>query len=1296
MSMGRVERPLGEGDPRLVEFAADLRRLRAEAGGPAYRELSRLAHYSATTLSDAAGGRRLPSLSVTLAYVTACGGDTATWERRWRELAVELADGAGDPRDDGDAPYVGLPMFQPEDAERFFGRERLAADLVGLVARQRFVVVVGPSGSGKSSLLRAGLVHRARTSDRYGPVLVMTPGPHPLEECAAHMAALTGTVPSAVHTALRADPRCLHRTVLQALADAAPGNDLVVVVDQFEEVFTLCRDAGERAEFIAALQTAAEATNSRTRVVLGLRADFYAHCTHTPGLVEALREARVLVEPMSTEELRSVITQPALDVGCRVETALVSRLIADATGRPGVLPLVSHALLETWRRRRGTTLTLAGYDAAGGISQSVARTAETVHTALSRDEQQWARQVFLRLVAPGEGTEDTRRRIDRAELDLTEPDRAAVLERLAQARLITLDRDTVEVTHEALIQYWPRLHGWLTEDREGMRVHRQLTEAASTWQALQRDPGALYRGSRLTQADQWAARGTVTLSATEREFLLASRAAHAREQAAIRRRTRRSRQLLALLTVLLVVATAATVQAVRAERTATGQRNIAITQKVLSQAAALRDTNPALALQLTLAAYRLVPLPEARDALLNSFTTAYTTRITEHTSALGSLAFTPDGHTLVTATTDGTVRIWDITAPHRPRRLVTFTTAAAIAHVAVSPDGRTLAVARAHWPTELWDITDAGRPRVIATLTDDTGPPGESTGVAFSADGGTLVVGGVTDDRHGTIRFWDVGDRRHPRELATRTGQYGSVHHVAFLPGSHVLATVSTTTTEPASGSELRLWDVADPADPREQATVTGLGDLVQISFSQDGRSMATSQQDRTVTMWDVTDPHHPSRTTTLTGLTGVVNDLGFSPDGRTLVTASSDRTVQIWDVSDVRRPAVLISRAGFTAPVTSVAFSPDGRTLVTGDADHVVRLEDVSSFVPRRSTGQVHSVSFHPDGHTLAVAYSDGTVGLWDVTDPYRPRERASFTVSTTEAPVISAAISPDGSSIATTTADGTLALWSLAEVHRSTSPTPVILEEAAPRNAATAIAFSPDGRVLAAGHPDGTMNLWDTGTPPRHRLSTTRTADGSMTTLVFHPNSRVLAGTSSRRNTTVWDLSDPTAPGGMAAVPAPAGDVVAIAFSPDGRTMATANTDHKLWLWNLSDPSAPRATTALDSTGFVLALAFSPDGHTLAAGMADDTTELWDITDPTGARRPARLTGRVNGNGVGSIVFSPNNHVLAVAGTFHEPDRSIRLWETDPDKVAVRVCELAWPAITRAEWDEYFPGIPYRSPCP
>lgn len=549
--MPRAERPLDDGDSPLLRFAADLRRLRNEAGSPAYRELSRRAHYSATALSDAAGGRRLPSLPVTLAYVAACGGNTTVWERRWRALAAELADPA--PRvDAADTPYVGLAMFQQEDAGRFFGRERLVVELAERVTAQRFVVVVGPSGSGKSSLLRAGLVHHATNNGRRGPIVVMTPGPHPLEECAASLATLVAGTPTAVHRALRADPRGLHRIVLQA---APAGGEVLVVVDQFEETFTLCRDQDERERFLTVLTTAAQAPNSRTRIVLGLRADFYAHCTHHPELVKALRDGQVLVGPMTTEELRAAITRPALHAGCRVENALVSRIVADATGRPGVLPLVSHALLETWRRRRGTTLTLAGYDAAGGITQSIARTAEAIHTAFTEAQQRWARQLFVRLVTLGEGTEDTRRRLDRSEVDLAEPFHAMVVERLADARLITLDHDSIEITHEALIRSWPRLHTWLTDDRDGLRVHRRLTEAANTWEALGRDPSALYRGTSLAQADQWAAGGVGILSTREKDFLLASRAAQDHDNAVTRRGTRRVRQLLVLLTVLIVLLT---------------------------------------------------------------------------------------------------------------------------------------------------------------------------------------------------------------------------------------------------------------------------------------------------------------------------------------------------------------------------------------------------------------------------------------------------------------------------------------------------------------------------------------------------------------------------------------------------------------------------------------------------------------------------------------------------------------------------------------------------------------------
>jgi hypothetical protein len=391
--------------------------------------MSRVAHFSVTTLSDAAGGERFPSLAVTLAYVRACGGDLAEWEARWRSAAAEVSAGSAAEVTDGNGgrcPYVGLVAFQPGDAGRFFGRDRVVAALAERVLEHRFVGVFGASGSGKSSVLRAGLAAKAMADGLSGdggaqPTVVFTPGPHPMEECAVALAGLGGAPPAVLHAELTASTDALHLRVRQTLAER-PGTDLLLIVDQFEEVFTLCRDTAERAVFIAALLRAADPQTGRTRVVLGVRADFYGHCGQYAELAEALNTAQFLIGPMTTEELTQAITRPARHAGCLVDTALVARMVSDATGQPSALPLASHALVETWRRRQGSRLTLAGYEAAGGIHHAVAHTAEHVYSRLSHREQDAARQIFLRLTALADTPEPTKRRATRQELDTDNPD----------------------------------------------------------------------------------------------------------------------------------------------------------------------------------------------------------------------------------------------------------------------------------------------------------------------------------------------------------------------------------------------------------------------------------------------------------------------------------------------------------------------------------------------------------------------------------------------------------------------------------------------------------------------------------------------------------------------------------------------------------------------------------------------------------------------------------------------------------------------------------------------------------
>jgi transcriptional regulator with XRE-family HTH domain len=472
--VARRERPLDAADSALGRFAAGLRELREHVGSPTYRELAERSGYSVAALSKAASGRKLPSLAVTLAYVRACGGDADGWREQWRAVSAELAD-AGAEDAPADAPYVGLAPFQAEDADRFYGREAVVDELVDLVRERRFTGVFGASGAGKSSVLRAGLL--ARTT---GPSVLFTPGARPMD------------------------------------AFVIPGGDPLVVVDQFEELFTLCEDEAERARFVEALVAAA--TEGRARVVIGVRADFLGRCGRYPELVSALRGGQLLLGAMGVEELRQVIMRPAAAAGCMVEAALVSRLVADAAGQSVVLPLVSHALLETWRRRGGATLTLAGYEAVGGIEHAIARTAEQVYAGFTETERTVARRVFLRLVAFPDGAEPARRRVRREELES-----GAVLDRLTQARLLTVDADTVEFTHEALLRCWPRLREWIVEDRQGLRVHRMLTEAAQSWEAHECDPGALYRGARLAVAREWSASAVLTTG--DRRFLEASLAA---------------------------------------------------------------------------------------------------------------------------------------------------------------------------------------------------------------------------------------------------------------------------------------------------------------------------------------------------------------------------------------------------------------------------------------------------------------------------------------------------------------------------------------------------------------------------------------------------------------------------------------------------------------------------------------------------------------------------------------------------------------------------------------------------
>ncbi|WP_051858459.1 nSTAND1 domain-containing NTPase [Streptomyces cellulosae] len=1210
---GRREVPVDPAAGPVQRFAFELRKLRAEADGITYRSLSQRAGYSVTTLSQAAAGEQLPTLPVALAYAGACGGDLAQWEARWKE-AVEESAGDGSRDDDGPlTPYRGLARFEAGDSGLFFGREQLTADLVDLLRRRRFAAVFGPSGSGKSSLLRAGLIPVLRQAQEPGlrpaAIRILTPGERPAH---SHASLLTPASPG----------------------DGGAGADTVVIVDQFEEVFTLCHDAAERARFIGLLLTARR-PESRLRVLLAVRGDFYGRCAEHRDLADALRDANLLAGAMSPAELRDAVVKPATAAGLSVERALTARLVKEVADAPGGLPLLSHALLETWRRRRGKTLTMAGYEAAGRLDGAIAKTAEKVYAGFTEGQAAAARRVLLRMVAPGwgsprssevesgGGTPDTRRPVERAELPgLGRDDTAQVVEALAGARLLTLDGDTVEMAHEALITAWPRLRGWIEEDRERLRVHRNLTEAAHTWQELGREEGALFRGSRLAAArEHFGGAPREDLTEVEHAFLDAGR--HHEQK-----RRRRYRLVLTAVTTALCLALAAAGLAVGQWQSAVTAQHLAQSRQLAAQSGALLDSEPDLASLLAVHAYRTSPTREAAAALFAAAALPLRKRLTGGTEPVDSLTLSADGHTVAAQSRDGKVRIWDLPGG---RLRHTFTGHDTGEVAAFSPDGRTLAVATGG-VVRMWDPVTG---RKLGNLTI---PGGAIRGIAFSPDGRTVAAVSAT-----TVRVWDVttGRRRHGF-----TGHY-TPESVAFGPDGRTVAAVSL-------GGLVRVWDVATG---RTRTTQDSHIEGYAVAFSPDGRTYAVVRTDGSVQLREVVTGM--VRRTIRDGAVGS-NELAFAPDGRTLAIPGRGDTVRLWDTaSGAARGTVTAGHHG--RGLTSVALSADGSTLVTSsNSDPTIRVHRLTASRPRTTLrghegAYITDMAFGPVGRTVAAvrqgAPGRGSVQLWDAstgdrdgtlaldTDPALREEELRVTVlrfgavgfsptgralaaRATENGVIevrevatgrlrqsratgdidTAVFSPDGTRLALVGHDGSVRIW-----HLSTG----VLRTAYPGHGGSvrAMAFAPDGRTLAVaqvGAGDEQVRLLDAATGRTQR--TIKPSAGMLLALAFSPNGHTLATASSAKGAMkTWDART----GQLQDSFSLSGEVEALAFSSDGRTLAASN-ERGVHLWDLATSQIRRTLPARSPAE---AVAFSPDGRTLAIGTGS-SVELWNVDLPDPAR--------------------------------------------------------------------------------
>lgn len=1158
--------------------------------------------------------------------------DAEAFERLVAGIKGEAVAGGSYTLPDEPAPYRGLLRFEETQARFFFGREADGQTLINKLSKNTFVAVIGASGSGKSSLVRAGLIPQLKKSAISGsdawPVLVFTPGSHPIQALAEQLATF---VPQSDRLKLVDDLTARLskrfdglRTAVRALLP----NELQPIflfIDQFEELFTLCQEQNEicrqqAEQFVANLMDAVKSGDGCIRVLITLRADFLDRCLTIANLRDLLQDRQFLLGALDEASLREAIVRPAQVVDAFFEKGLVNTILHDVGVEPGNLPLLQHALYELWLARRGPWLTLDAYEASGGVKGSLQRRAQATYDALSLEQQSLARNIFLRLTALGEGISDTRRRAMRTELYLTRVDPTqvdVVLQVLSgpQARLIVANKQTVEIAHEALIQQWPMLRRWLEEDREGLRIHYHLSEDAQEWVALKQDPGILYRGARLVQANEWADTHSGDLNTLEHKFLEASNALQVNELEAAKAQTKQLRRRAFYLIGALIIT-------LLALAFAWWQGRIAYSRELAASSISELSLDPELSTMLALQAMsetyfvqRFITA-EALDALHRAVQASYIQMtLAGHAGSVTDVVFSPEGRRLATAGADGTAKIWDAVSGKELLSLSGHTNV--VLGVAFSPDGAYIATASWDKTAKLWDATSGQE------LLTFSGHNGRVRGAAFSPDGRRLAT--ASDDN--TAKIWNITSGH---ELFTLKGHNDWVKAVVFSPDGKFLATASDDETA-------KIWDAMSG---RLLLTLIGHTYLVSgVAFSPDGIYLATASDDRTAKIWNTTSGRN---ILTLTGHTNAVFGVAFSPDGRRLATASVDGTVKVWDFSSGRE---LFTLSGHTNPINSVTFSPDGTRLATASVDGTGRVWSV----PFSHNSFVTDVAFSPDGKYLATASDDKTAKIWDVVSG---RELLTLFGHTDQ--VKGVTFSANGMRLATASDDKTAKVWDAISGK-------VLLTLRGHTRGVNSVAFSPDGKYLVTTSDDKTVKVW--GLLSGREKFTLLDYTNWVAAAAFSPDGKVLTtaagdGVKLREAMTGKELFTLTTD-----------QIYHVAFSPDGKQLATADLNNIARVWNTS--SGEQLLTLSGHTNAVFSIAFSPDGSRIATASWDKTTRVWDATSGQ-ELLTLNHTAEVNG-----IAFSPDGARLATASA--DKRAHIYLLNTD-DLITLTKTRLA-RSFTSAE---------------
>ncbi len=1242
------------------QFAAALTALR-QTEGMSIRQVARVSGVPSATLGGYFSGRHLPSLTqlgVLDATLNALGVTDPSALGSWHEALRRVRAGASRRQAFSTSPYRGLEPFSEQDAGLFFGREftvtQLQAQVQQLLGRTqaRMLVLVGPSGSGKSSVLRAGLVHGLRAEHT---VTVLVPGADP---DASLTAALCETVPD------------------------------VLVVDQAEEIFSPEVNPGNRQTFLTRIDELA-GPGQNCVVVLALRADFYGQAAAEAVLLPALRDSQILLGAMSSDDIRDAIVRPAAVVGKAVDDALVDMLLRDLSGQrqshfgyeAGALPLMSHALLSTWQHHQGPRLTVNDYLAVGGLHGGVKQSAEQVYSTFDGAGQSAAQWLFAQLVLVDPDGAMTRRRVEHD--TMRHPDATidaaldSVIEAYVASRLLTTGESTIEISHEALLTAWPRLYEWVLTDLDAARLQSRIADAEREWREHGQDPDLLLRGGPLLEAqslvsDEVSPRALTT---GEREFVDASTAAEQVRAEAEKRRVSRLRAIVAATTVLAVLATALAGVAYWSRSEATRQRAAAEQARDEAQSAQLgiaadtvRPRDPAAAAQLALSGYTISPTLASRSAMLQSTGVATPARFVGPEGEMHAVA-TADGALLAVSSADGVTRLWQRDAQGQYQVLPDLPAAAVkepgpIWASGFSPDGRTLVVADAgdaRSTVQFWDLSDPAAPVALGTRT----VPGAALSMVFAPDGREVLVG----TSRKSIQGWALPDLT---PVPARTGFGGQVVALSFDPTGDTLAAG-------LDNSSVVLMRGQD----RREVPVPGESSVAAVAFSPDGATLATGQKAGVVRLWKVS----PQGRLTADGdpfgdFQSWVNAVTFSSDGRLLAAANSDGRVKIFSLPDRTEVSVLPTPSvatsvqfidndsglltsevsgvaklwplptpvltGFNGAIWSLHVDEQNRTLMAGPTStdgalHLYRLDENGNPSPlqvlrSQEAGPTDGSSgMSGDGTWVAGGTGDGHVAVWERQDDrYIP---AGVGVAGTSI-VQNVAISRDGTLMAAVDDAGVLYLWHLqaGEAPERFSQTPL----GAP---ALAVAISPDGRLVASGLTNSTVQLTSVDGSQVTPAATIEGFRNSLNTVAFSPSGTYVAGGSDDQTVRLFDVSDPAAPAPVGEpLQGPGGAVYGIGWSEDGTRLAAGSKDGTAWVWDLTDPAAPSAVATLNSPSVdLLSVAFAGGGTLFGAGA----------------------------------------------------DNEVIRWETDAAQVAAQTCERIGDGLNAREWSHLMPSMPFQAVC-